>query len=985
MFKSWSKKKTVKAVFKMEFQATQVPKLKKSTLVISLVPEDVGKPTVRLERAAVQDGTCYWENPIYEKVKFIKDPKTGNLNEKIYHFIVSTGSSKSGYLGEASIDFTDFAAEAKPSAVSLPLKFANSGAVLHVTIQKMEEATDQNEEYRAPSLSHDKDLKNQPGNCSTDENLYIAVQDRHRNGTMSQISEQNGISRASTGSSATLASCWNTSSIQSTQQDPGLRSNSIHYEPTSLRTHIRRNSMPQKGILDSIITKNRVHRRSNTDCSMDSASYGSLVDSINSPEDNLPGEKLQEASDDSLKKLKNEIAALMRQAEVSEMELESLRRQIVKERKQGDTLSRNVFSLKEEKDALKIECEQLKSQLKRINEAEAPKTLQSEITGARVQLEATRQELNYEKNINKDLQLQLQKTQDSNTDLIHAVRDLEEMLERKNREITDLSTSKMNGDKNSTLEELAKEHDNSEEVDLLKQNIRDLNGEIEFYKKHKEELDMHMKQLVLDYELLKQENHDISLKLEKNQEQEQMTQNAYLAAMETIKGLESQIERLEGKFKKQTEEFSESLLSINELEIQVQNLETELEKQAEEFEENLNAMTCAKTEQEQRAIRAEEGLRKTRWNNAATAERLQEEFRRLSVEMASKFDEHEKQATKALTEAKELRLQKINLEELLEKANEELGLIKHQNEVKQQQLLNQIHLDENKIEKMSLELDQKSMQLEYAQKHDREDHEAFLMDIQMLRAEVERLTKEKYNFSEQVDREQIKTSVGEKEMLMQTWNKERGDLEKKLGSAKKETEKIHEELIAMRSLKDEKEAMSNDLQSEVEDLNARHNELKDVLDKEELEKENLRRQIFQIKNQLQKEEEMTGKEKKLMNCNGQSEERENAQENPLLSKMGATEDKSLQKEDIVVPHERRGDIHSEKEVKVSTFYAGDNNNYTNLLSEVALLKQRNKYMEKELKEMEERYSEISLKFAEVEGERQQLVMTVRNLKNGKKN
>lgn len=42
-------------------------------------------------------------------------------------------------------------------------------------------------------------------------------------------------------------------------------------------------------------------------------------------------------------------------------------------------------------------------------------------------------------------------------------------------------------------------------------------------------------------------------------------------------------------------------------------------------------------------------------------------------------------------------------------------------------------------------------------------------------------------------------------------------------------------------------------------------------------------------------------------------------------------------------------------------------------------------MESELKDMQERYSEISLKFAVVEGERQQLVMTVRNLKSGKKN
>ena len=67
----------------------QVPKLKKSTLMISLVPEDVGKPTVRLEKAAVLDGTCTWENPIYETVKLSRESKTGKLNEKIYHFIVS--------------------------------------------------------------------------------------------------------------------------------------------------------------------------------------------------------------------------------------------------------------------------------------------------------------------------------------------------------------------------------------------------------------------------------------------------------------------------------------------------------------------------------------------------------------------------------------------------------------------------------------------------------------------------------------------------------------------------------------------------------------------------------------------------------------------------------------------------------------------------------------------------------------------------------
>lgn len=55
-----------------------------------------------------------------------------------------------------------------------------------------------------------------------------------------------------------------------------------------------------------------------------------------------------------------------------------------------------------------------------------------------------------------------------------------------------------------------------------------------------------------------------------------------------------------------------------------------------------------------------------------------------------------------------------------------------------------------------------------------------------------------------------------------------------------------------------------------------------------------------------------------------------------------------------------------------------------LVAEIASLRECNGSMEMELKEMRERYSEISLRFAEVEGERQQLVMTVRNHKNAKR-
>ncbi|KAB5532458.1 hypothetical protein DKX38_019128 [Salix brachista] len=92
MFKSWRsvKKKKVKATFKLQFQATQVPRLRKPALIISLMPEDVGKTTFKLKKAAVQDGICSWDNPVYVTLVLIKEPKSGKLREKIYHFIVSS-------------------------------------------------------------------------------------------------------------------------------------------------------------------------------------------------------------------------------------------------------------------------------------------------------------------------------------------------------------------------------------------------------------------------------------------------------------------------------------------------------------------------------------------------------------------------------------------------------------------------------------------------------------------------------------------------------------------------------------------------------------------------------------------------------------------------------------------------------------------------------------------------------------------------------
>jgi len=133
--------------------------------MVSLVPVDVGKPSLRTEKTAIVDGDCHWLNPVYETVKLTQDQKTGKISDKVYQFIVSAtvcmmdhsldfqldfcifafpdreyflnflqGSAKSGVLGEININLADYAEVFKPTSVSLPVRDSNNGAILHVRI-----------------------------------------------------------------------------------------------------------------------------------------------------------------------------------------------------------------------------------------------------------------------------------------------------------------------------------------------------------------------------------------------------------------------------------------------------------------------------------------------------------------------------------------------------------------------------------------------------------------------------------------------------------------------------------------------------------------------------------------------------------------------------------------------------------------------------------------------------------------------------------
>ncbi|MCD7460867.1 hypothetical protein HAX54_044630 [Datura stramonium] len=133
-------------------------------------------------------------------------------------------------------------------------------------------------------------------------------------------------------------------------------------------------------------------------------------------------------------------------------------------------------------------------------------------------------------------------------------------------------------------------------------------------------------------------------------------------------------------------------------------------------------------------------------------------------------------------------------------------------------------------------------------------------------------------------------------------------------------------------------------------------------------------EVSQLKVDLKKKEEaLNGLDKKLKDANGRV-----VASNGVVIAQVVAEVVSLEDESPCQMLTRKSCSCSlNKEMEAS---ASNTRHIEELFSEIELLRERNKVMEDELKEMQERYSEISLKFAEVEGERQQLVMKLRNAK-----
>ncbi|GAB2294037.1 hypothetical protein Dimus_028253 [Dionaea muscipula] len=990
MFKvqRWRNEK-IKTVFRLQFQATQMTD-SGSWIMLSVVPADVGQPTARLGKVLVQDGACTWENPIYETVKFIREPRTGNIQDKIYHFILATGSPKKCLLGEVSINFADYIEALRvPAAISLPVKGSSSNAILHVNIQNLQGTNDTRE------TEEKREQRVKPGVRT----LHSPTGDRVSDGSDRRSSP--------------------------VEDDEG---SSDFIDNGTLNSILAPRSLLQKKMPEAATEKRHTEEQREEDATF--LQYKNHYTKRTNDSDTFPRESEQAPSDTSIEELKKEIFTLKRQGDMMRLELESLRRQVVKESKRGQELSRKIISLTEERNALKLECETL--QLFRNSNSNDNGLSARKETETRSQVKEIEEELAQEKDPNEGLKMQLRKTQDSGTELILVVNDPKEMLHKSNNDYSHLpadkqycmkygvsvqkdSEEKPDKDKHLLLEDPISQGNDNGQVIFLREKIKSLQHEIEHHMKDKKEQDKQIRQLVEDYEISEQKCCELQLKFEQNHEQLVEKEHECKSHLGILEDHEGKIARLEKLIKNQEEECLEASKNVHMLEGQVKSLKQELKKQAHGYEADICEMAKSKVEQEQKVLKAQEELKQIKLNYAAAAKQLQEDFGKLSEDIVSKLNENEKLTVKAQCEANNLRLQINALQKDLQKANNEITSIKHLYDLKVQNLIDQLLVQKKESGQSLLKLKDEYTELKCVKQKAEEKSEFILKENQMLVVEVERLSEKNDDLSKQLEQANelrsemkwTKRSMDDTSKLLEVTIKERDDLERNYASLRMEATRSQEELNNTRLLQEEKEATTiKSLKSEIEALEHQHGKLKNNLLEEKLEDEKLKKKVIEQKEVLLKRDiATTCREEKFKSTNFREEAhlKEKSRKLKADKSFGSHPENSdeveersqqlelwnsgmsLQNEANISPWKSsRRDVCKEKSQKVPASQIKNEDHLTHLLTEVTTLKEKNKSMEDELKEMQEKYSTVSLKFAEVEGERQQLVMTIRNLRNGQK-
>ncbi|KAJ7557258.1 hypothetical protein O6H91_05G119200 [Diphasiastrum complanatum] len=587
--KKYSEKVKEKVDFRLQFHATRLPQTGWDRLVVSLIPADTGRTSSKTQKAYVRNGNCQWPDAVIESTMLSADPKSKEYEEKLYRIVVSMALSRTGVLGEVTVNLADYVAANSPNAVALPLKNCSYGTVLHIKIQCLtpiassREAETQREaglEYADDSSEIDDDsdvLGNQQHNGS---HIYLkdtdVLESTLRNSSdLSEVSlfsrsrGSNGNNRVSVSGDSSSP----TSSVGSLS-DRQEQSGKIRSGSQDLNTSF---SSPQK-TGRSLATAPLKNQNSNK--KTDQVNLSATIDGVS--EEDSPFNTSQGPFQNTIRATNTKATAYADQgyfrtdldavertieeqcleakkwethAQKCSTEVETLKQQLSEQIKQVADRSAEMSALLAERDSINAELQQLKYEKQVLEDkGNGDDSNRWEAEDSKSMVKELKEEIAFQKETNLNLNLQLRKIQDSNMELVSAVQELEESLEEQHKEMEELLIK--NGKLETSIQEASYQQQHSQtavERDLtaktqsLEEHIKVLQMKISAYESNHsslpssqpavEKLMKEIEELERDTKELTDENMELIFNLNKTKQQ--------LASKNvTVDQLEAELKRL---------------------------------------------------------------------------------------------------------------------------------------------------------------------------------------------------------------------------------------------------------------------------------------------------------------------------------------------------------------------------------------------------------------------------------------------------------